>query len=579
MLLLILFAFLGGVVTILSPCILPILPIVLSGSVGGGKKKPFGIVTGFVVSFTFFTLFLTSIVKATGVSPDILRNFSVFVLIAFGLVLIIPQIQAKMEMLFSKLATKVPNKSDGEGFSGGFVIGLSLGLLWTPCVGPILASIISLAFTGTVTGSAVIITLAYAVGTTLPMLVIMYGGRNLLHKVPWLLKNTTKIQKIFGVIMIVTAIGIFFNIDRQFQSYVLEKFPQYGTGLTGFEDSDLIRDELDNINKVEKVDKNMNYDNNYTVVPAPELIVGGKWLNSKPLRLEDLRGKVVLLDFMTYTCINCIRTFPYLNTWYDKYKDNGLVVIGIHTPEFEFEKDPDNVQKALDDFGIKFPVMQDNNYDTWRAYKNRYWPRKYLIDHNGNIVYDHAGEGNYDITEKKIQELLEQRDRELGINNNIEKDIAKLDNVETSQARSPETYFGALRNQNFGSGTPFQKGTQTFAYPDNIKPNTLYLVGEWNIQDEYAEAKSLDAKIIFRYFAKNNFLVATTDDEKPVVIDVKLDGELVTKNKGSDVDGNGQVQISQERLYRLIEADKADEHIIEINITEPGLRVFAFTFG
>ena len=232
MLLLMLFAFIAGVVTILSPCILPILPIVLSGSLAGGRKRPFGVVAGFIGSFTFFTLALTAIVKATGLSSDALRTVAVVVIFLFGLSLIIPQTQLFLEKLFTKLSGITPKNENRDGFFGGVLVGLSLGLIWAPCVGPILASVITLAVTSQVNFASVFITFAYALGSGLPMLAITLGGRQLLQRVPWLLNNTAKIQQVFGVLMMVVALGIYFNIDRQFQAYVLQKFPQYGAGLT-----------------------------------------------------------------------------------------------------------------------------------------------------------------------------------------------------------------------------------------------------------------------------------------------------------------------------------------------------------
>jgi cytochrome c biogenesis protein CcdA len=238
------FAFLAGIITILSPCILPILPIVLSGSIGSGKRKPQGIVTGFVLSFTFFTLFLALLVKTLGISADVLRSISIIIILIFGISLLLPQFQILMEKLFSRLSGRFAVKGVHDGFLGGVVIGLSLGLIWTPCVGPILASVITLAATSDVSLAAFFITLAYSLGTAIPMFAIMYGGRGLLQKVPWLLPNTNKIQKAFGVLMILTAFGIFFNIDRRFQTYILTTFPQYGTGLTQFEDNDFVKKRL-----------------------------------------------------------------------------------------------------------------------------------------------------------------------------------------------------------------------------------------------------------------------------------------------------------------------------------------------
>ena len=226
----------------------------------------------------------------------------------------------------------MPNSQGRTGFGGGLLIGFSVGLLWTPCVGPILASVISLAITGTVTFDAFLITLAYSLGTAIPMFLIILGGQNALRRVPWLLANTGKIQKAFGILMIITAIGIYFNVDRRFQTYILNTFPQYGAGLTQFEDNEMIRKQLDKKSggKIKKEDMNK--------LQAPELIPGGVWFNSDPLTLSQLKGKVVIIDFWTYTCINCQRTFPYLKQWHEKYKDQGLVIIGVHSPEFEFEK-------------------------------------------------------------------------------------------------------------------------------------------------------------------------------------------------------------------------------------------------
>jgi cytochrome c biogenesis protein CcdA len=245
---LILFAFLAGVVTVLSPCILPLLPIILSSSVdASGKKKPLGVITGFVISFTFFTLFLSAIVRSTGIAADTLRSVSVYLIIFFGLTLLLPKFQLYMELLFAKLARFAPSTIGRSGYWGGLLIGFSLGLLWTPCVGPILASVISLAITGQVNVEAFLITLAYSTGTAIPMFVIMNTGSAVLQKNKWLINNSSKIQKVFGVLMIITALLIFFNFDRRFQSYVLEKLPRYGTNLTFFEEASWVRENLNKL--------------------------------------------------------------------------------------------------------------------------------------------------------------------------------------------------------------------------------------------------------------------------------------------------------------------------------------------
>lgn len=305
---------------------------------------------------------------------------------------------------------------------------------------------------------------------------------------------------------------------------------------------------------------------------AKEITTPDGFINTegKSITINSLIGKkVILVDFWTYSCINCQRTTPYLNAWYEKYKDKGFVIIGMHTPEFEFEKEYRNVQAAVDKFGIKFSVVLDNDYSTWTAYKNRYWPHKYLIDIDGYIVYDHIGEGGYEETEKKIQELLEERTMALGMDEEINKDIAKpagADDVGVSVQRSPEIYFGAARNTYLGNGKTNVVGIQNFSEPSGIKTNILYLAGGWDIQNEFAENKSGRAKIIFRYQAKNVYFVAGS--ETNIAIKIIKDGTLMREEV-----------VGGHTLYHLIQDLEHGEHTLEIVIENPGLRVFTFTFG
>lgn len=563
MIVLILFSFLGGVVTILSPCILPILPIVLSSSVDQSKMRPYGIVVGFIASFTFFTLFLTSIVQATGIPADYLRLFSIVVIAIFGLTLVLPQAQKFIEIAFSKLQAKFQfNNSNRHGFGGGFLIGLSLGLLWTPCVGPILASVISLALTGQVTGTATIITLAYAAGTAIPMFVIIKGGQTVLQKNRWLLNNSKNIQKIFGVIMILTAIGIYFNVDRQFQAYILQKFPNYGAGLTSFEDNDLIRDLLDDMGESDpKIEMGTPMDMTNSKYPkAPELTGNQEWFGSSPLTINKLteENKVVLIDFWTYTCINCIRTLPYLRNWHEKYSEDGLVIIGVHTPEFEFEKSANNVAQAIEDFELKYPVVQDNEYKTWRAYSNRYWPAKYLIDKDGYIRYTHFGEGKYDETEEMIQRLLAETGSE------ITKEINNADYDNYSQ--TPETYLGYARMRGFSSSERIKLNTFTqYSYPEALRLNSFAYEGTWQINNEYSESIAGSALKI-NFTSRDVFLVMRSED--PTKVEVYLDDEFVKT-----------VIVEKDSLYELLKLDEPINGILELKFKDSGTQVFAFTFG
>jgi thiol-disulfide isomerase/thioredoxin len=298
--------------------------------------------------------------------------------------------------------------------------------------------------------------------------------------------------------------------------------------------------------------------------------------NDQPIKIADYVGKqVILLDIMTYSCINCQRTFPYVTTWYEKYKDDGLIVIGIHTPEFAFEKDKGNVEKAMKEFGITFPVVLDNDYATWNALGNKYWPRKYLIDISGNIVYDHIGEGGYAETEMKIQELLKERATVLEANTQIDSNLAVSGITETEvSSRSPETYFGSLRNEYLMNGRAGVAGEQTFFVPPELKLNALYFGGMWNILPEYAEAKQA-SELTYKYNAKEVYVVA--ESEAGGTIEVWQDGKRAVDAAGADAPA-GQASIKASRLYKLIKNPEPGEHTLELKVS-PDVKLFAFTFG
>ncbi|MCD8485123.1 cytochrome c biogenesis protein DipZ [Candidatus Woesebacteria bacterium] len=582
MILLVIFAFLAGIVTVLSPCILPVLPIVLSGSVTGGKQRPLGIMTGFVLSFTFFTLFLSTIVRATGISAEVLRNVSIVIIGVFGLFLLFPQAQALFEKLFQQLARFSPQQT-GDGFGSGLLVGLSLGLLWTPCVGPILAAIISLALSGTVTGSAVFITVAYAVGTALPMTAIIYGGRNLLNRIPWLLNNTARIQRGFGVVMILTALAIFMNWDRQFQTWVLTQFPQYGTGLTQFEDIEIIHDQLDRLQPGNQDENSapmgkplFEMQGNTQTLPqlgaAPEIIPGGQWFNSEPLTLQALENenKVVLIDFWTYSCINCIRTLPYLKEWHEKYSDQGLVIIGVHAPEFEFEKDAKNVAEAIADFEIQYPVVQDNDFATWRAYNNRYWPAKYLIDANGVIRYTHFGEGEYAETENAIRELLG------------EEPMATTTTAEqpTRRRQTPELYLGYGRASAYVQAEQLRfDATTELSATGTLPEESVELDGSWYLAEEYILSSENEATLSLNFLASEVFLVLEST-AGPQTVQVLLDGKpLPEKYMTADMSEPGVLVVDEARKYDIVDlGEDYGRHTLTLKFAA-GIQAFAFTFG
>lgn len=315
---------------------------------------------------------------------------------------------------------------------------------------------------------------------------------------------------------------------------------------------------------------------------AKEITTPDAFINVDDVTVEEHIGKnVILVDFWTYSCINCQRTLPYLNAWHEKYSDKGLVILGIHTPEFEFEKELENVRAAVEKYDIEYPVVLDNDFSTWRAYRNRYWPRKYLIDIDGYIVYDHIGEGGYEETERHIQAALKERNEKLGMKEEVASDIAQVTAEAPARTNSPEVYFGAARNELLANGTAFSVETQQLQVPDAIKRNQLYLGGTWRTEEEYATNYSKNARIVFKYQASKIFMVASS--EEPIDVILKLDGKSLGNAAGeSVVKRNGQdiVTIQEDGLYRLVEDPAGfNEHTIEIIIPKEGLKAFTFTFG
>jgi thiol-disulfide isomerase/thioredoxin len=316
--------------------------------------------------------------------------------------------------------------------------------------------------------------------------------------------------------------------------------------------------------------------------PAIEIEDPTGFINvSSTFKLASLIGnKVVLLDFWTYSCINCVRTIPYLNAWYQKYQSQGLVIVGIHTPEFDFEKNITNVQAAVKQYGIQYPVVLDSNQGTWNAYNNLYWPHEYLIDMAGYIVHDHVGEGDYAATEAEIQKLLQQRATVLGTNPaTIPTGTVSVTSSNLNEINSPETYFGAARNSLLANGTSLTNGNQTLMLPANINGNALYLGGTWDFEDQYATNISSGAQIKYEYDAKNVYIVAA-GTSAGVTMDVMQDGKPITDaNAGSDVH-NGKVIITGNKLYNLVSnSDGGGEHILQLTVEQPGLQAFTFTFG
>jgi len=579
---LLIFAFISGLVTIFAPCIWPLLPIILSSTTTGGRRKPLGITLGILLSFGLLTLTISYIVKIIPFDPEILRYIAVIVIGLLGFTLIVPKLSALPEGYVSRFSGKFGglDRSQHPGLVSGFITGLALGVVWTPCAGPILATIATLAATQSVNLNVILVTATYIIGVGIPLFIFATLGKYIFTKSRVLTKYTGRIQQIFGVVMVVTAILIATNYDKVLQAKLLDFFPSYGNFLINLESSDNIKQELKNLkgtaNGIEdmlgkpfEMPKNSSLP---VLAKAPEIIGITNWLNSKPLKLSDLKGKVVLVDFWTYTCINCIRTLPHITSWYEKYKDKGFVVIGVHTPEFEFEKDTANVQNAVKQYKINYPVAQDNDFATWNNYSNQYWPAKYLIDKNGQIRYFHFGEGKYEETEKAIQELLKETGQ------TIDSQLSEMPD-ETPKIRfSPETYLGSNRMQYYYPGGNTGNVSKNFTLSDNIIYNSFGLGGNWEIEEESATAGK-NAVLNYNFYANKVFLVMRPGTTKSRTVKVYLDGKPVnSSNAGSDVQ-NGIISIDSDRLYNLIDLKgNFGNHILKLEFGS-GIEIFAFTFG
>lgn len=375
--------------------------------------------------------------------------------------------------------------------------------------------------------------------------------------------------------MILTAVSILTNYDKFIQARLLDAFPSYSIFLNQLESNDRVKKELDSLKgkdtetavpmRFPKANGLANYG------PAPEFVGINQWLNSEGITMADLKGKVVLVDFWTYTCINCIRTLPHVTTWYNTYKDDGFVVIGVHTPEFEFEKNTNNVQSAIDQYEILYPVAQDNDFATWKAYDNHYWPAKYLIDAEGNIRYVHFGEGKYEETEEAIRTLLEEKGQA------VKKTMTDVADTTPRFEQSPETYLGYARAERFASSEKLQFGPRTYTKPEVFDDNEFAFSGQWNVQEEYSE--SIEDGVLHMKFDGNKvFLVMhpTTANQK---VHVFLDKKRVDEsNQGTDV-VDGTVTVSEPKLYELIDLKgKRGTYLLELKL-DNGVQVFAFTFG
>jgi cytochrome c biogenesis protein CcdA/thiol-disulfide isomerase/thioredoxin len=578
MLLLIIVAFVAGLVTAVSPCVLPILPIVLATGADGDRRRPYLVIAGLIASFSFFTLASVQIIQALHLPSSTLRDLAIVVIALFGLTLLVPALTTGYERVTARLPG-VGVRLARPGIAGGLVTGVGLGLVWTPCAGPILGAITSLAVTQPGSAATLTLVVVYSIGAGLPLLAIALGGRAALARLR-MRSASAWASRVFGILVLVTAGLMAVGADTAISADLTSALPDWtGTLQT-----------LERVGQVQSALGGLGVSQQSSLVPSPDTSPGpggpisglpvGKqapdfagidhWLNSQPLTMAGLRGKVVLVDFWTYSCINCIRTLPYTESWYQKYAAEGLVIVGVHTPEFAFEHDASNVQAAISRFGITYPVAQDNEYGTWNAYGNSYWPADYLIDANGHVRATHDGEGDYNTTEAEIRSLL----AEAGANG-LPGAAPSASSPPITQNQSPETYLGTERQSAFVNPNPAQGQTQ-YSFPDSLQDDFFALSGMFQFQPQYVQSTQAGGQLEFAFDARDVYLVMSADSPASVRVSVSGAGNSWTTE---DVAADGSMSVGPARLYHLVHLPAFGHGIVTITFTASGVRAYAFTFG
>ena len=579
--LLLFISFIAGVLTILAPCILPLLPVIVGHSITDptlNRKRLFVVVLSLGISIILFTLLLKASSLLINIPEDFWKWISGGIIFLFGLTMLFPNIWESFS--FANTLSLKSNKVLTTGYQknsiwGDVIIGASLGPIFSACSPTyfvILATVLPVSFF-----LGIVYLFTYVLGLSLALIIIALIGERIMTKVGKVSDPNGWFKKIFGVIFIMVAIAIISGYDKKLQISLLD---------AGFLDVTKIEQKLLDKNEKKEIDEsaeiadkaNLKKDTFMGIeekrgkfIMAPDISTPDGFINTNnlPITISEFKGKkVVLLDIWTYSCINCQRTIPYLNEWHKKYEDEGLVIIGLHTPEFSFEKIQKNVEKAVKDFGIEYPVVLDNDFSTWNAYENRYWPRKYLIDIDGYIVYDHAGEGQYRETEVAIQKALGERVDRLNMNMAVSSNISKpsgVISVDSGKVKSGEVYFGSARNEYLENGRAGISGEQVFSLPQEISFNKLYLDGIWDLTSEYAENKNISS-IIFNYEARNVYM--TAGSTLGVEVEIYKDDVFVKK-----------ITIKDETLYSVIEDSDYGRHTLKIKIPREGLKAFTFTFG
>jgi cytochrome c biogenesis protein CcdA/thiol-disulfide isomerase/thioredoxin len=575
---LILIGFLGGLITGISPCILPVLPVIFfSGAQsarddesGGGVAtavktkslsetlRPYRVIAGLVLSFSVVTLVGSALLTLLHLPQDAIRWVALVALVAIGVGLIFPKFEALLEKPFSRL----PQKQFGSG-SSGFGLGLALGVLYVPCAGPVLAAIVIAGATGTIGLPTVALTLSFAVGAALPLLFFALAGRRVAERVASFRRRQREIRIAAGVVTILLAVALVFNLPAALQRAI----PDYTSKLQETVGGDeQLREKLNLGGLVN--DQNRELSNCTNGAPelescgtAPDITGITGWLNTpngSAIDLQSLRGKVVLVDFWAYSCINCQRAVPHIVDWYAAYKDTGFEVIGVHTPEYAFERVPANVESGAKDLGITYPIALDPSYSTWTNYRNRYWPAKYLIDANGTVRHIKFGEGDYAQTETLIRQLLS--DANPGVT--LPKPTEAADTTPPPDL-TPETYLGVGKVVNYGGNGRYDEGSATFSYPDRLRDDSFALQGDWALDYQGATANAANSSIKLNYRARNVYLVV--GDTGTVTV--------IRNGESKDIPVSGPPTLRQ-----IVGDDEVERGLVEVRLSQ-GLQAFSFTYG
>jgi cytochrome c biogenesis protein CcdA/thiol-disulfide isomerase/thioredoxin len=575
--LLLFIAYFGGVLTILSPCILPVLPFVFARSDQPFRKSGLPLLAGMALTFVLVAS-LATVGGAWAVRANQFGRIAALVLLAvFGITLLFSSLADRLTRPIVQLGNRLSNTSDSGGsVLNSFLLGIGTGLLWAPCAGPILGLILTGAALQGASAHTALLLLAYALGAATSLAVALLAGGRLFAAMKRSLGVEEWIRRALGVAVLIAVVVVAFGLDRG----VLTRLSLASTG--GLEQH--LLDRFHPPNQPQRIVLNQTIDVSDST--TPDLSGATAWINtpnSSPLTLASLRGKVVLVDFWTYSCINCLRTLPYIKAWNEKYKDHGLVIIGVHTPEFPFEKDESNVRKAVKDLGVTYPVPMDNNYKIWRSFNNQYWPADYFMDATGRVRFHHFGEGGYDESEQWIRTLLEEANHHPlpQASTNVAANGMEAPS-DSGDVQSPETYVGYSRTENFASpGGLIPDNQETYKTPAVLKLNDWALGGRWEDQQQVATSLAADGAISYRFHARDLHLVlGPGSDNQPVRFRVTIDGHAPGADHGVDTDAQGYGVVTGNRLYQLIrQQGNIRDRTFRIDFLTPGVRAYSFTFG